>query len=100
MALMEMTSTVSLSIDCFVGKFVASKRFPGNRPGRGENAQGDGQVESTAVFRWVHRRQTDRNPPNLLFDLGVLDRNAHAIARLLHRRFRQTDNRTAYAALN
>ena len=73
------------------GKFVACKRIGGNLAGRGENTQGDGQIESRRVLGQVRRREIDRDLSRGEFELRILNRRAHPVAAFLDFGFRKPD---------
>ncbi len=61
-------------------------------PARGENADGDGQVESAGFLRQIGRRETDRHLARRKFEARVLQRCAYAIACLAHFGFGEPDD--------
>jgi hypothetical protein len=58
----------------------------------GVDAQRDRHIETTAVLGQLGRRQVHGDAAAGIFERGVLDRHAHAITRLTHRRLGQADD--------
>ena len=63
-----------------------------NQPIRRQKPDGDRQIESRAVLSYVRRRKIDRHPRRFEFHARILDRRAHTLTRLLHRRIKKPDN--------
>ena len=63
------------------------------RPGRGEQAERDRQIERRARLAHVGRRQVDGDAVRRKLEAGVPDRRAHAVAALAHGRVGQPDHR-------
>ena len=61
----------------------------------GEDAERDREVETAAVLGQFGGRQVHGNAAVGIFELGVLDRDAHAITGFAHRGFRQPDDGSA-----
>ena len=73
-------------------KFVSG--YPGaiNLAGGGQNAYGDGQIESPAFFRQVGRCQIDGDSSRWKTEAGVEQCGAYSVFALADRGFRQPDN--------
>jgi len=74
-------------------EFILSQRCARNAAVGGENAERDRQIEAAAVLGQIGRCEVHGDPALGVFELRVEDRRAHAIARFLYRRFRQSDDR-------
>ncbi len=61
----------------------------------GQNAERDGEVESPAFLGEIGRCEVDGDAAGGEIESGVLQRRAHAVARLAYLRLRQTDDREA-----
>ena len=58
-----------------------------------QDAQRNGQVEAARFLGQVRRRQIGRDAPRRHLEAAVLQRGADAVARFLHFRIRQADDR-------
>ena len=73
------------------GELVALERRRGDLPGGREDAQGDRQIEAPRFLGQIGRREIDRDTPRRKFELRILQRGAHAIARFAHLGVGQAD---------
>ena len=68
-----------------------SSAAAGDLPARGEDAERDRQVEAPRLLRQVGGREVDGDLARGKLEVRVLQRRAHAVARLAHLGLRQPD---------
>jgi hypothetical protein len=76
---------------------LAGEFLPGERVGIelaacGQDAERNRQVETAGVLRQLSGREVDRDAPRRELEVRVVERGAHAVARLPHFRIRQSDD--------
>ncbi len=74
----------------FPQKFVIEQVFCRYLLGSGENADGDGQIETPPLLGQIGGGQIDRDVLGRKLEIAVEQGTAHPIPRLLHRGFRQS----------
>ena len=77
------------------GKFIIIQRCIRNLPGRGEDAEGDGQVETPRFLGQIGGRQVDGDASGGKFKAGILQGRAHAVTCFPHLGVRQPHQRHA-----
>jgi hypothetical protein len=75
------------------GELVLGEGVGGDLPGRGQDAQGDRQIEQAALFGQVGRGEVDGDPPLGKLELAGLQRGAHPVAGFAHLDVGQPDQR-------